>query len=922
MSDIRYTVDIDVNGGVSNLKALQNQVGNVTKSFGGLKTAIGALAGAFAVNELRQFVGSITDATTQFETYQTVLTTFLGSQNAANRELARLQELANSLPQDLQDVTDAFVIFQRFGLDASNQGLTEFSNIATASGKSLNQLAEALADALTGEYERLKEFGIRVSNENGVIQASISGQIVATSRTAKDLVNQLQELGSTRFGGAAAANANTLRQSMSNLTGAVFETQIAFGEGLKPALIEINNLFAEFLRANQQVAQELGSGLGEALRVLAESAIFVANNISILRDAIVIGIGIQALKAFRDFSAASAGAIGATSAFNVAASYTNTAAAGAAGSVARFGGSFGAIGTAIRALTGPIGLTVAALVGLNKVISDVFEVNIVGEFSNALVNVAKAALNEVYEVFRNIEAVYDRLVGNDNIRNLSFEQLTNSGLDTLAVVEEMERRLDELVGPEWFQDLTMFESAERIRDQMKAYVEAARQKMAADEMMRLAEESAAEAAVERERIFREQLAPFQDYIDRATEYSQIDFSSPIEKAEERVRIAEETIAELNQAMAESHDVHIPMFNELLAASQEELAAATEALNELYEVGSFRGYFKSLIEESQRAVDESQWLQWALEDLDEALRNGAITPEVYAEALKTLNSRLAETNEEANRAAESLRNATEQADDYLQQLQDSTEDAQFELNSLNMTPLGREVTQITRDINRGLRREVEALNRAIEEGADPAAINQQIQRITSAAQTAIQQQTDIAIANYETQRSFAYGWREAFDEYQDNATNAARVAGEVFQKTTRGMEDAIVNFAKTGKFEFKDLVADILETILRSNIQRLIAQIFGGFGGGGGGGGGFNPFAGFFANGGTIPAGQFGIAGEAGPEIITGPATVTPMLGAPSYVTYNINAVDALSFRQLVARDPGFIHAVAQQGAKTVPGRRR
>jgi hypothetical protein len=39
------------------------------------------------------------------------------------------------------------------------------------------------------------------------------------------------------------------------------------------------------------------------------------------------------------------------------------------------------------------------------------------------------------------------------------------------------------------------------------------------------------------------------------------------------------------------------------------------------------------------------------------------------------------------------------------------------------------------------------------------------------------------------------------------------------------------------------------------------------------------------------------------------------------VTYNINAVDALSFRQLVARDPGFIHAVAQKGGSASPSRR-
>jgi hypothetical protein len=43
--------------------------------------------------------------------------------------------------------------------------------------------------------------------------------------------------------------------------------------------------------------------------------------------------------------------------------------------------------------------------------------------------------------------------------------------------------------------------------------------------------------------------------------------------------------------------------------------------------------------------------------------------------------------------------------------------------------------------------------------------------------------------------------------------------------------------------------------------------------------------------------------------------------AATNVTYNINAVDASSFKALVAADPGFIHAVAMQGSMSVPGRR-
>jgi hypothetical protein len=100
-----------------------------------------------------------------------------------------------------------------------------------------------------------------------------------------------------------------------------------------------------------------------------------------------------------------------------------------------------------------------------------------------------------------------------------------------------------------------------------------------------------------------------------------------------------------------------------------------------------------------------------------------------------------------------------------------------------------------------------------------------------------------------------------------------------------------------------------------------------FGGGGGSswlsdlaGGVASFFGGFFADGGSLGAGKWGIAGENGPEMISGPATITPMGGGSSNVTYNINAVDAASFKSMIAADPSFIHAVAQQGGRSVPRR--
>jgi lambda family phage tail tape measure protein len=181
--------------------------------------------------------------------------------------------------------------------------------------------------------------------------------------------------------------------------------------------------------------------------------------------------------------------------------------------------------------------------------------------------------------------------------------------------------------------------------------------------------------------------------------------------------------------------------------------------------------------------------------------------------------------------------------------------------------------------------------------------------------------------FDATRSFNQGWVKAYNDYRDSSENAFNTAGRLFNSVTSGMEDSIVNFAKTGKFEFKGFMASILEEILRSQVRQMIAGLFGLGGGSKGGlfGGAIIP--GFLATGGPAIANQPYIVGEKGPELFVpnNSGTVVPnnMLGSGGgMVTYNINAVDASSFKQLVARDPGFIYAVTEQGRKTLPSTRR
>jgi len=191
-----------------------------------------------------------------------------------------------------------------------------------------------------------------------------------------------------------------------------------------------------------------------------------------------------------------------------------------------------------------------------------------------------------------------------------------------------------------------------------------------------------------------------------------------------------------------------------------------------------------------------------------------------------------------------------------------------------------------------------------------------------------------------QNSFSFGWTEAFEKYKNSAQTSAEQAKNYFTTFTTGLEDAIVNFVKTGKLSFKDLANTIIAEFVRIQAKQMTMSLFGGGGGGGllgslfgglfGGGGGSAGAAVLglpgFANGGNISANQLSIIGEKGPELFKprSAGTVIPngALGGNTQVTYNIQAVDAASFKSLVASDPEFIFGVSERGRRNLPLRSR
>ncbi|TKD32599.1 phage tail length tape measure family protein [Azotobacter chroococcum] len=181
---------------------------------------------------------------------------------------------------------------------------------------------------------------------------------------------------------------------------------------------------------------------------------------------------------------------------------------------------------------------------------------------------------------------------------------------------------------------------------------------------------------------------------------------------------------------------------------------------------------------------------------------------------------------------------------------------------------------------------------------------------------------------EAEGDWMNGASRAWQNYLDNQTSIAEQSEQIFSSAFSGMENSLVDFIKTGDLDLRNLLASLSEQVLQMlvhmGVQMAANAALGrsmqaaatagaiasgtamaaayapaaalaslaSFGANAApataaltstatlaqtlalsGGGGSGSFAGLFDKGGTIAAGQWGIAGEYGPEIIEGPARV-------------------------------------------------
>ena len=216
---------------------------------GGLRTVAGAMQAFMALQAVMfvvQMGKAIFDITAKFEKYQKVLSTALGSEKLAKESMEAIKEMAAKTAFSVDELTDGYVKMVNRGMKPSKAEMIAMTDLAASQGKTFDQLVEAALDAQTGEFERLKEFGIRGKKSGDQVTLSFKGMNKTVKNTPESIQGAIVAFG--QMNGVAGQNAKmmeTLEGKTSNLGDSFDAMMVGLGTGLRPVFVAILDLITK-----------------------------------------------------------------------------------------------------------------------------------------------------------------------------------------------------------------------------------------------------------------------------------------------------------------------------------------------------------------------------------------------------------------------------------------------------------------------------------------------------------------------------------------------------------------------------------------------------------------------------------------------------------------------------------------------------
>lgn len=265
-------------------------------------------------------------------------------------------------------------------------------------------------------------------------------------------------------------------------------------------------------------------------------------------------------------------------------------------------------------------------------------------------------------------------------------------------------------------------------------------------------------------------------------------------------------------------------------------------------------------------------QGPAKDFSQATKDAALAMARKIDKLKEATK----ANEDHARVLEKVAHIEDQANkavsDFGFKQDQNVAGIQARTDALGKTP--QEVKQIeaARAIEKEYEDAVKKVNEELGKIGDIEGISQKTRELTDArdkARVATAQALDAEKAQQDAlNASWEYGANVALRTYVEQLNNVAQTTEQAMTRAFKGMEDALVNFVKTGKLDFKSLADSIITDLIRIQIQQSIMKPLADSMTNSGGLAGLvsSLFGGGKASGGAVDSSKWYVVGEHGPEL--------------------------------------------------------
>lgn len=238
----------------------------------------GAIAGA----GLTAAAYKIVTAGLMFEKFRTQLTGLEGSVEAGNRAMEWVSDFAAKTPYELAEVMEAFIALKAYGIDPTDGTLRALGDTAAGMGKPLMQAVEMIADAQTGEFERIKEFGIKasVAGDKVTFRWQRNGREMTKTvrQSATEIRGALLSIMDQRFVGGMDRLAKTTAGKWSNLMDGLTKSanrvwEGGFGNAVNKQLDRLSGWINRMEQDGslKKWADETGDGIGDLVETLGDA---------------------------------------------------------------------------------------------------------------------------------------------------------------------------------------------------------------------------------------------------------------------------------------------------------------------------------------------------------------------------------------------------------------------------------------------------------------------------------------------------------------------------------------------------------------------------------------------------------------------------------------------------------------------------